>query len=170
MARRARRVRLPPMRVLCCVVLAAAACAGLRAADSAEDEAVLAAVQKVFDGMAAHDAAAIRAAMTDDARLTPIRSDRPVTSISVDQFLKGIEGNQAKLLERIWDPKVMVRGRLASVWAEYDFHSDGKFGHCGVDSFLLAKTPAGWKITSIAWTAETEGCKPSPLGPPPQKR
>jgi hypothetical protein len=154
------------MRFLCCVVLMAAACAGLRAADSGEDQAILAAIQKVFDGMAAHDPAAIRAAMVDDARLKPIRGDRPVNSISVDQFLKGIEGNRAKLLERIWDPKVMVRGRLAAVWAEYDFHSDGKFGHCGIDSFLMAKTADGWKITSIAWTAETEGCKPSPLGPP----
>lgn len=140
--------------------------AGLHAADSDEEKAVLATIQKVFDGMAAHDAAAIRAVMAEDARLTPIRGDRPVSSVSVDQFLKGIEGNQAKLLERIWDPKVMVSGRLAAVWAPYDFHSDGKFGHCGIDSFLMARTADGWKITSIAWTAETEGCKPSPLGPP----
>lgn len=126
----------------------------------------MAAIQKVFDGMAAHDTAAMRSAMTDDARLTPIRGDRPVASISVDQFLKGIEGAQGKLLERIWDPKVMVSGRLAAVWAPYDFHSDGKFGHCGIDSFLLARTADGWKITSISWTSETEGCQPSPLGPP----
>jgi hypothetical protein len=152
--------------MLCCVALTAAACAGLQAADAGEEKAIGAAIQKVFDGMAAHDAAMIRGAMTGDARLTPVRGDRPVASMTVDQFLKGIEGSQAKLLERIWEPKVMVRGRLASVWAEYDFHSDGKFGHCGIDSFSMVKTADGWKIDSIAWTSETEGCRPSPLGPP----
>ena len=154
------------MRFLCGVALLTAACAGLQAADAGEEKAVVAAIQTVFDGMAAHDAAAIRTAMTEDARLTPIRADRPVASISVDQFLHGIEGNQAKLLERMWDPKVMVSGRLAAVWAPYDFHSDGKFGHCGIDTFLLLKTDEGWKVFSLTWTQETEGCKPSPLGAP----
>jgi Putative lumazine-binding len=155
------------MRILwCAVAVATAGSMVLRAADSSGETAVLAAVQKVFDGMAAHDTRMMRSVMMDDARLTAIRGDRPATGISVDQFLKGIEGNQSRLLERIWDPKVMVSGRLAAVWAEYDFHSDGQFGHCGVDSFLMVKTAEGWKISSIAWTAETEGCAPSPLGPP----
>jgi ketosteroid isomerase-like protein len=156
------------MRILWCAALwmAVVGGAGMQAADSGEEKAIVAAIQKVFDGMAAHDPGMIRSVMMDDARLTAIRGDRPAASLSVEQFLKGIEGNQSKLLERMWDPKVMVRGRLAAVWAEYDFHSDGKFGHCGVDSFLMVKTADGWKISSIAWTAETEGCAPSPLGPP----
>ena len=74
--------------------------------------------------------------------------------------------SQSRLLERIWEPKVMVRGRIAMVWAEYDFYANGKFGHCGVDSFLMLKTAGGWKATAISYTAETEGCVASPLGPP----
>jgi len=138
----------------------------LGAADSGEEKAVVAAIQKVFDGMAAHDGALIRSVVTEDARLTRVRGDQPVATSSIDQFVHGIEGNQGRLLERMWDPKVMVSGRLAAVWAPYDFHLDGKLNHCGIDSFLMAKTAEGWKITSIAYTVETEGCAPSPLGPP----
>jgi len=131
-----------------------------------EEKAVVAAVKTVFDGMAAHDAAKIQGGLAPDARLTRVRGDQPAATVSAEQFVKGIEANHSHLLERMWDPKVMLRGRLAAVWAPYDFHADGKFTHCGVDSFLLVKGADGWKITSIAYTVETEACAPSPLGPP----
>jgi hypothetical protein len=141
-------------------------CLCLEAADSGEQKAILAAVQTLFDGMAAHDAGMIEGAMTADARLTGIGSDRPPTNVARDQFAQSIAANQSRLLERIWEPKVLVRGRMATVWAEYDFYADGKFGHCGVDNFLMLKTDQGWKAAAVAYTVETEGCAPSPLGPP----
>jgi hypothetical protein len=61
-----------------------------------------------------------------------------------------------------------VRGTLATVWAEYDFHFGTTFSHCGVDAVQLLRTAAGWKIVSIADTYETEGCarRTPPAGPP----
>jgi hypothetical protein len=69
------------------------------------------------------------------------------------------------LLERMWEPKVLLRGPIAVVWAEYDFHRNKTFHHCGFDSVNLLKTAEGWKISGIAYTSETTGCKASPLGP-----
>ena len=60
----------------------------------------------------------------------------------------------------------MEHGSVAVLWADYDFHLNGKFSHCGIDSFTLLKTTAGWKIAAVADTRETTGCAPSPLGPP----
>ena len=148
------------------LILIAAAAPVLPAADSEEEKAIVAAVQKVFDGMAAHDPAMIRSVVTDDARLTRVRGDQPAASTSIDQFVHGIEGNKARLLERMWEPKILVSGRLAAVWAPYDFHSDGKLTHCGIDSFLMVKDAGGWKISSIAYTVVTDACGTSPLGPP----
>jgi hypothetical protein len=54
---------------------------------------------------------------------------------------------------------VSIRGRIAEVWGEYEFWSDGKFNHCGIDSVNLLKTAEGWKIASIVFTTETTGCK-----------
>ena len=53
--------------------------------------------------------------------------------------------------------------------APYDFHRDGEFSHCGVDAFTLVRTESGWKISGGVYTVETEGCAPSPLGPPAMK-
>jgi ketosteroid isomerase-like protein len=137
----------------------------LNAADT-EEKAVLAAVRTLFDGMSAKDAAMIKSAMTPDAKLIGARTGRPASVVARDDFAAGIAANKGQLLERIWNPKVMVRGEIAMVWADYDFHSNGKFHHCGVDTMLMLKTAEGWKATALSYTSETEGCAPSPLGPP----
>lgn len=153
------------MRVLTVILLG---CYALAAAGNEEEKAILAAVQTVFNGMAAHDAAMIKSAMTPDAKLIGARPGRPASTVSRDDFAASIAANKSQLLERIWSPEVQVRGNIAMVWAEYDFHANGQFNHCGVDTFLMLKTDEGWKATAISYTSETEGCKPSPLGPPKQ--
>jgi hypothetical protein len=141
--------------------------AGLPAmAADAEEKPVLAAVQTLFDGMASHNPEMVKSVMTPDARAVGVRNDKVGTARSRDELAQAIAGGTAPILERIWEPKVLVRGKIANVWAEYDFHSNGKFTHCGIDTFLLVKTEEGWKIFSLTYTMETEGCKPSPLGPP----
>jgi hypothetical protein len=66
----------------------------------------------------------------------------------------------------MWTPAVHVHGAIAVVWAPYDFHIDGKFSHCGVDTFSLVRTATGWQISGISYTVEPTGCAASPLGPP----
>src|SRR5579872_5513639 len=131
-----------------------------------EEKPVLDAIQKMFDGMSSHNPDLVKSVMTPDARAVGVGAARVGTSRSRDELAQAIAGGAAPILERIWDPKVQIRGRIANVWAEYDFWANGKFGHCGIDTFLLLKTDEGWKIFSLTWTSETEGCKPSPLGPP----
>ena len=70
------------------------------------------------------------------------------------------------MLERMWEPQVRVHKGIANLWAPYDFWLDGKFSHCGIDSFELMKTAGGWRLTGGSYTVEREGCAPSPLGPP----
>ena len=76
----------------------------------------------------------------------------------------GLSKGKGVLLERIWDPEVKIRGPIANVWTPYDFWIDGKFSHCGIDSFDLIKVDGQWKISGIMYTVESD-CKPSPLGP-----
>jgi hypothetical protein len=154
------------MRFLVFVLLGCFALTATAADD--EEKAVLAGVQKLFDGMAAHDAAMIKSAMTPEAQLVGSRRGGPLSAIPRDKFAESIAANKSQLLERIWSPKVMVRGNIAMVWAEYDFHANGKFNHCGIDAFLMVKTDEGWKASAISDTTETDTCKPSPLGPPKQ--
>jgi hypothetical protein len=61
---------------------------------------------------------------------------------------------------RSGEVKVQVHGRIAMIWAPYDLWIDKKFSHCGVDVFTLLKLQGGWKIATIAYTIEPEGCTP----------
>ena len=139
---------------------------------SAQDDKkeVLAVVNQLFDGMSTNDAAKISAAMTPDAKLVSAQADKVGAPITGEAFAQRMGSSKSKVLERIWDPTVLIRGRIATVWAEYDVYVGGKFGHCGIDAFTLLKTGDDWKISGIQYTSETQNCKPSPLGPPPAEK
>ena len=134
------------------------ASAALFAQGSDKKDAV-AAVQKTFNGMAAHDAEMIRSTMLPNAQLYAARDDGTPTTRSAEDFVSQIASTKGGLLERFTSaPRVSIRGRMAQVWGEYEFLRDGKFSHCGVDSVSLFKTAEGWKIATIAYTVETAGC------------
>jgi len=152
------------MRKLASMFLFAAMWCGAQA--TGEDQVVLAKVQALFDAMAAHDSTAALALVIPEGRLMVSRANAPVSNSTLGEFAAKLSAAKATYLERMWNPKVMVRGGIAVVWTEYDFHLGGKFTHCGIDSFQLVKTPEGWKISALAYTVEPSACKPSPLGPP----
>jgi hypothetical protein len=136
------------------------------AAEDPEEKVILATVQRLFDAMSAHDPAAARSVVIPEGRVSGVSTGGKPTNISQEDFSVRLGTAKQKYLERMWNPKVQVRNGIAAVWAEYDFHLDGKFHHCGIDSFSLVKTPEGWKIAGIVYTVETTGCAPSPLGAP----
>ena len=150
------------MRIASLLLAFALACS---AAEQDEKQQVIAAVNQLFSAMASANGAAIAATMTPDAKLIAAQGGKVSPARTRDDFVQRIAGIKGAALERIWKPTVLVRGKIAMLWAEYDFHLDGKFNHCGVDAFMLVKMDDGWKISQIEYTSETQGCKPSPLGP-----
>jgi hypothetical protein len=130
---------------------------------SAETQAVLAVVQRMFDAMRTKDTAAFRDIFEPGAKLVGIRTkqngEQVVQVLPWDRFGAMMASDtRATWIERAWSPEVRIRGTLATVWAEYDFHFGQTPSHCGVDAVQLLKTPAGWKIVSIADTYEATGC------------
>ena len=137
---------------------------------AAEREAVLSVVQKFFDMLATRDVTVGGSILTPEARFVILGEPKPgepqaVRSTTAQESLDRLGKDTRQLKERMWNPDVRIRGPLAVVWTPYDFWVDGKFSHCGVDSFNLVKTAEGWKIASLLYTVERTGCPPSPLGP-----
>ncbi len=121
-------------------------------------------VQRLFGAMSSHDADAARACFIPEALLLSVRPDGSSLAMPYEKWVEMLGKSKDAWLERIWSPKVLEHESVAVVWAEFDFHRNGKFSHCGIDSFQLLKTSAGWKIAAVADTHETSGCTPSPLG------
>ncbi len=111
-----------------------------------------------LDGMLAQGAVLYSVRESENGTLYGVRTR--------DEFLEGLAGGSSPFVERIWDPVVELSGRVAMVWAPYDFHSGGDFSHCGVDLLTFLKLREGWKVTSITYDVVREGCPASPLGPP----
>jgi hypothetical protein len=122
-------------------------------------------VQRLFDAMSAKDATAARSLFLPGTAMIAIRTTGKITTSTSEEFATHLAAAKEAWLERMWTPQIMIRGNIATLWAPYDFHLGGKFSHCGIDSVSLAKTEGGWKIATISYTVETEGCPASPLGP-----
>lgn len=116
--------------------------------------------------MKSHDSAAAASLFVPGATLASVGKDGKASVIPFEKFVEHIGSGKGSWLERIWNPQVLESGSIAIVWADYDFHLNGQFSHCGVDSFSMLKTESGWKIAAISDTRNSSNCAPSPLGPP----
>ena len=172
-ARRSRRIasgRALAVSAVIAVVASRPAIAQSGQGSRGEEQAVLATVQRLFDAMRAKDTAAFRDIFEPNARLVGMRTrqngEQIVQVLPWDRFGAFMASDtRGPWIERAWSPEVRLRGTLATVWAEYDFHFGQTPSHCGVDAVQLLKTPAGWKIVSIADTYEPTGC---PAREPPR--
>ena len=133
--------------------------------NQAREAAVVATLQKLFDGMRSRDAAAMRSVFDPSAKLINAATrdgQTTIRAIAIDDFVNSIMSApaDAQLIERIYSPEVRIDGNLATFWAFYTFHLGEQFSHCGVDTAQLFETSEGWKIVSLADTRRREGCDP----------
>ena len=131
-----------------------------------DERAVLAVVDRLFAAMRTKDSAEMRRLFEPRALLFGMRprpnGETVIQATPWERFAAFNASDTREWVERSFNPEVRVRGTLATVWAEYDFHFGSTPSHCGVDALQLIKTSAGWRIVSIADTYETAGC---PLRP-----
>ncbi|HSG50092.1 MAG TPA: nuclear transport factor 2 family protein [Longimicrobiales bacterium] len=141
---------------------------GALAAQSPDEAAVLDVVRTLFDGMREKDEAKLRSVFHPEARLHTATMDRdgnPATPGNpAETFVTNVLGAQAHLDEVTFDEVVLVDGNLAMAWTPYNIFVDGAFQHCGVDLFVMTRSPEGWKILQLVDTRTREGCDPERRG------
>ncbi|WP_209331576.1 nuclear transport factor 2 family protein [Lunatimonas salinarum] len=128
---------------------------------SAENE-VRDLLQGFFVAMKKKDSATIRQAFHVDAVMQTVVQDGTVASLGtndVSEFLKRVGTSEVELDERLLAYSIQVDGLLAHAWTPYEFYVDGKFSHCGVNSFQLIRAAEGWQITHVIDTRRKEGCR-----------
>ena len=152
--------------ILGAVLLALPAAAPPPLMAQAEERAVFAVVQQLFDGMRARDTARMRAALHPDARLvsSALRDGGPAVRVEspAGWLAQVARSTGAPVDERLHHPVVQVDGALASVWVEYSLFVGERFVHCGVDALHLVRTADGWRIIDLADTRRREGCADGP--------
>jgi len=121
-----------------------------------EEQAVLAPIQAMFDGMTKRDAAAIKEPTLPGGTMVLMRDGKPV-QMTLDAFADRVgKPGTTHIEERIHDPLVRIDNDLAVVWAPFDFLVDGKVDHCGTDLFNLVRQNGKWLIASVADTGRKD--------------
>jgi hypothetical protein len=132
-------------------------------AETPEEAAVLAVVDRLFDGMRARDGAMVASVFHPEARLISTGSDelgRPTIAVrEIQTFVDAVGQGGDPWNEPYFHPMVEIDGNLAHVWIFYHFYAGDTFSHCGYDSIQLVRMPElGWRMISLADTRRTEGC------------
>jgi hypothetical protein len=129
--------------------------ASLHAATS-EEQAVLAPLKAMFDGMAKRDADAIKQPLLPGGTMVLMRDGKP-TQMTFEAFADRVgRPGTTHIEERIQDPLVRIDHDLAMVWARFEFLVDGKLDHCGTDLFNLVREDGKWLIASVADTGRKD--------------
>jgi hypothetical protein len=131
-----------------------------------DSAAVLAVMQRLFDGMRKGDSAMVRSTFHPkmSTMTTAVVKDGVGSANfgTMDGFAKAVGTPHAEMWdERVYNPEVRVDGNLATIWVEYSFFVGPKFSHCGIDAFQLVKEGTEWKIVAIADTRRKTGCRES---------
>jgi len=155
---------------LAAVAIALPSAALTAQATATDTSSAIAAVQRLFDAINTGDTTLLRGLLVPGMQFVTI-TDPPAAAapprVQVDSaFARQVGASRQQYLERMWQPVVRLQGSIATVWAPYDFHVDGKFSHCGVDTFTLLRVGQGWQIASVVYTVQRSGCPASSLGAP----
>jgi hypothetical protein len=123
---------------------------------TSDEQAVLAPVKAMFDGMAKRDAAAIKEPLLPGGTMVLMRDGKPV-QMTLEAFADRVgKPGTTQIEERIHDPLIRIDNDLAVVWAPFEFLIDSKVDHCGTDLFNLVRKDGKWLIASVADTGRKD--------------
>lgn len=129
---------------------------------AADAKDALAVVNKLFELMTAHKPDEIIALHTPESQLVALikaKDGKNKTEVlSREAFSKFFAVKRAELSEKMYNAETKVFGDVALVFGRYIFTVNGKLAHCGMNSFHLIRTEAGWKLGNSISTIEPQGC------------
>lgn len=133
----------------------------LLAGAAAPEAEVNAAVDAVIAAVNGRDDAGFAAISHPDLAIQILRftpQGSRFESVSRAAMLKTFADKSIRVDERLTSRTTHITRDFAQVWAPYTLDVNGKRVHCGVDSFALMKIDGRWQLTSLAWTADPDGC------------
>jgi hypothetical protein len=128
------------------------------------EDSVKAVINDMFTAMRTGDKKLFLSVFSDSVIMQTIRRNKEKKTIIVSESLDEFADFVGKLKkdsadERITFETVKIDGPLAIAWTPYKFYYNGKFSHCGVNSFQLIRFEGRWKIQYLIDTRRVEGCK-----------
>lgn len=123
-------------------------------------------IKTFFEGFHKADTLLMKQTMADELVFQTASKNKEGKDVlktdDVSGFIKAIGSRRPvteKWEERIHSYTIKVDGNMANAWTEYEFWLDGKFSHCGVNSFQLFHDNGKWKIIYLIDTRRRSSCE-----------
>ena len=120
-------------------------------------------IAQLFEGMKNADSVLVAGVFAPNAIMQTITVNKEgKTVVRQDQVTNftSFVGKQTKGAadEQIVFESIRIDGDLAIAWTPYRFVYNGKFSHCGVNSFTLVRLNGEWKINYLIDTRRKDNC------------
>ena len=129
----------------------------------AQESQVRAVIAKMYQAMYKADTATLRTCFIPAAAFMTYsfdsRGNSRAKGETLADFIRGVAiMGEDDMEERLTNWQCMIDDGIASVWSPYEFYFEGKFSHCGSNSFQLIRVQGEWKITMITDTRRKSQC------------
>jgi len=129
-----------------------------------EEDQVKKSIETFFEGFHSGDTIKMKSVMVDKVLMqTAFRNKEGKDILVTDEPGKLIKAIGKRPEDQKWDERILsyniqVDGNMANAWTEYTFWFNGKFSHCGVNSFQLFNDGGIWKIIYLIDTRRRADC------------
>ena len=130
-----------------------------------EHESIKKTIETFFDGLHKGDSTIVSPTLHSTIKIqTTYTSKKGVKTLVTDtkeKLLTGIANKKKEhtYLEKLLSWDIEIDGNLASVWTPYEFYLNGKFSHCGANSFQLFNNNGKWEIIYLVDMRRKSDCK-----------
>ncbi|CAM1342691.1 nuclear transport factor 2 family protein [Tenacibaculum amylolyticum] len=122
-------------------------------------------IDTFFEGLHQGDSSIVSSTLHSGIKIQTTYTNKEGKRILRDEtrekLLAGIAAKKKTdtYLEKLLSYDIKVDGNLASVWTPYEFYFNGKFSHCGANSFQLFNNNNTWEIIYLVDMRRRGNCK-----------
>ncbi|MBK9106570.1 MAG: nuclear transport factor 2 family protein [Saprospiraceae bacterium] len=153
--------RFPKSILLLSMLFAFSASVYAQRSDKSDKDLIQEKINAFFESLATQDTMLFKSVTLPGGQTWAVKTVADSVRISMrsfeDRVKKFINPDQV-IQERAFDFEIRIHHQVAMAWVPYTLDVSGRFEHCGIDIFTLVKNKEGWKIVTLAFTMEPEGC------------
>ena len=124
-------------------------------------------IETFFVGLQKGDSTVLKSTLHKDLKIqttfTNKKGEKILKTETRSKLLTNVANKKPEntYLEKLLSYTIKIDGNLASVWTPYEFYLNGKFSHCGANSFQLFNNNGKWEIIYIVDMRRRGNCKAS---------
>ena len=122
-------------------------------------------VETFFEGFHKQDSVLMKSVLADAVVLQTTGRNKEGKTLfrneKIEKLITSITNipDSIAFQEKLTSWSIQVDRTMANAWVGYEFWLNGKFSHCGINSFQMVNFDGDWKIIYLIDTRGKVGCK-----------